>query len=255
MKPGSLFRLRSGFILQGKQLWISELVSIIFLSVTSVVLLAANLKIIKNEYAIHRLEAVITKKKTEQIILVEYGERLKEINAVAELLCSIAGKKISPKILVNLAGIVYDNSIQFGYDPLLLLAVIEVESVFQADALGRYRNGTQSGALGLMQIKPETAREVAAQLHMPPLSRNDLFKPEINIVLGVSYLTRMISRFKSFKLGLLAYNQGPTAINKHLTENKPISIQYYRKVLNAYYALSKRAQVLSNGIARSEICR
>ena len=72
-----------------------------------------------------------------------------------------------------------------------------------------------------MQLKPATAREVASQLKMDSLTEKDLFKPEINVVLGVAYLTSMISRFKSFKLGLLAYNQGPAEVSRQLSTKQP----------------------------------
>ena len=137
--------------------------------------------------------------------------------------------------------LVYSSSRQFGYDPILLLAVIHVESVFDPNALGRYRSGNLSGAMGLMQVKFETAKEMAKLLNIELKSENDLLKPEINIAVGVAYLTHLINRFQSFKLGLLAYNQGPYTIKMTLSKNEPLSINYYRKVLNSYYKLKSLA--------------
>ena len=90
-----------------------------------------------------------------------------------------------------------------------------------------------------MQLKFETAQQVAQQLRLGPLSREDLFKPEINIVLGVAYLTQLVKQFKSFKLGLLAYNQGPSTILSNISNNQQLSVNYYRKVLESYYALKE----------------
>lgn len=218
---------------------ISEFVAITAASILSVLFIAICFKVVFNERLIHRNTRALIDKRSDRIVFAAYHEQLVEKVMLADVLSSIAGTKLPRNIIVNLAEIVYDNSSQFGYDPLLLLAVIQVESVFDSTALGRYRGGEASGARGLMQLKIETAREVAAQLGMPPLQNSDLFRPEINIILGVSYLAKMISSFKNFKLGLLAYNQGPATVKRQLAKNQPLSIRYYRKVLDAYYRLNQ----------------
>jgi soluble lytic murein transglycosylase-like protein len=132
---------------------------------------------------------------------------------------------------------VHQNSRAYGYDPRLVLAVIHVESVFDADALGRYKDGNYSGAMGLMQLKFETAQEVARDLEISLESIDDLFIPEINIALGVAYLTRLIAKFNSLKLGILAYNQGPGIILESISGKRPLSVRYYNKVLKSYYMM------------------
>ncbi|MBN1307537.1 MAG: lytic transglycosylase domain-containing protein [Chitinispirillaceae bacterium] len=246
---------RLGILFHGSKIWISELASIVFVAALSIVLLVLSGSIIRNEYTIHRTTCTIATGKSDRIILAHYLEELRRRVAIAELLCSIAGRNLSAGLLLELSDIVVTNSIQFGYDPLLLLAVIEVESFYLPTARGKYRSGAESGALGLMQLKPRTAREVAAQLEMDSLSQDDLFKPEINVILGVAYLTSMISRFQSFKLGLLAYNQGPAVVSRHLSENLPLSVEYYRKVLRSYYALQKRSMRLAAAGGKTPICR
>jgi len=230
-----------GILLRGQNLWVSELISIGFVLVVSTILLTLSFKIILNEYHSHQTRILIVSKRNDVVLLAEFKEQLTQKLVLARLLCSITGQKLPAHVIFDLSEIVYDNSTQFGYDPLLLLAVIKVESVFDTKALGRFRSGTESGAVGLMQLKFETACEVAHQLNMKNLTRNDLFRPDINIVLGTAYLTRMISAFKSFKLGILAYNQGPATVNRHITENTPLESRYYRKVLAAYYDLKKQA--------------
>jgi soluble lytic murein transglycosylase-like protein len=96
--------------------------------------------------------------------------------------------------------------------------------------------------MGLMQLKFETAREVARDLGMELASEDDLFRPETNLVLGLGYLTRMIAKFRSFKLGLLAYNQGPGVIEGNLTGNTELSIRYYNKVLRSYFLLKRMVE-------------
>ena len=123
-------------------------------------------------------------------------------------------------------------------DPALVAAIIYVESQFHD------RVQSASGAVGLMQLKFETAAEVAHQLAMPRLTEQDLYKPDINLVLGVAYLTRLIAQFKSFKLGLIAYNEGPGMVLYTLMKHEPLPLEYYRMVLQSYYTCKKIAERL-----------
>ena len=232
---------RLGIVFHGQKIWISELTGIFFITFLSLLFLSISMQILTNEHHIYNLTRKISAGKSAAIIRNNFLEELRERTAITSLLRLIARKKLTQKTLLELSDIVYTNSTQYGYDPLLLLAVIEVESVFETNALGKYRSGSLSGALGLMQLKYATAQEVASQLSMDSLTEADLFKPEINVVLGVAYLTTMISRFRSFKLGLLAYNQGPGVIKKKLSENEPLSVDYYNKVLRSYYGLKKKS--------------
>jgi hypothetical protein len=233
---------RLGILLHGSKIWISELLSIVFIALLLVCFTALSLVILKNEHRRHKFTNNIAELKKEKLLLEYTLKEISEKSIISQLLYSFAGRKTDPNTIMQLTDLVYSSSRQFGYDPILLLAVIHVESVFNPNALGRYRSGNLSGAMGLMQVKFETAREMAKLLNIELKSENDLFKPEINIAVGVAYLTHLINRFKSFKLGLLAYNQGPHTVKKTLSKNEPLSINYYRKVLNSYYKLKSIAE-------------
>ena len=75
---------------------------------------------------------------------------------------------------------------------------------------------------------------MANLMGMGKLSSDDLLKPEVNLVLGVAYLTKLISRFKDFKLGLLAYILGPGVIRGNLSRKQPLSMKYYK----GYYIIT-----------------
>ncbi len=233
---------RLGILLHGSKIWISELLSIVFIALLLVCFTALSLVILKNEHRRHKFTNNIAELKKEKLLLEYTLKEIFEKSRISQLLYSFAGRKTDPNTIMQLTDLVYSSSRQFGYDPILLLAVIHVESVFNPNALGRYRSGNLSGAMGLMQVKFETAKKMAKLLNIELKSENDLFKPEINIAVGVAYLTHLINRFKSFKLGLLAYNQGPHTIKKTLSKNEPLSINYYRKVLNSYYKLKSIAE-------------
>jgi hypothetical protein len=246
---------RFGFLLKGRKLWLSELLSLFIVIMIAAAFFLLTGRIVSNETAIYRNTGRLGRLQADNVLLTHQEKGLRDRVAIAELLCSIAGNRIDPDVLLELSGIVYKNSNKFGYDPLLLLSVIEVESVYNPEARGKYRSGKHSGALGLMQIKPATAREIAIQLGMQDLADKDLFKPEVNVILGVAYLTTMIERFNSFKLGILAYNQGPGVISKQLSENTELSVQYYQKVLKAYYRLKNNAMQLAAAESTEPVCR
>jgi hypothetical protein len=86
-----------------------------------------------------------------------------------------------------------------GVDPLLVRAVIQVESNYQTRARSR------KGAMGLMQLMPATARSYNV--------RNP-FDPRANIEAGIKHLKSLIDRFGQVDLGLAAYNAGEGAVAK-----------------------------------------
>jgi soluble lytic murein transglycosylase len=95
---------------------------------------------------------------------------------------------------------------RYGLPVDMLLAVIETESGFRTTALSK------AGAMGLMQVMPETGREVATDLNIPWTGDEMLFDPVINIRLGSEYLHRMFRRFGHADNALAAYNAGPARV-------------------------------------------
>lgn len=86
-----------------------------------------------------------------------------------------------------------------GVDPMLVRALIQVESNYRPRAL------SQRGAMGLMQLMPATAREYKV--------RNP-YDPKANIAAGVKHLKGLIDRLGSTALALAAYNAGEGAVKK-----------------------------------------
>jgi soluble lytic murein transglycosylase len=90
-----------------------------------------------------------------------------------------------------------------GFDPVFVMALVRVESGFSPLARSR------RGAMGLMQIMPVTAREMALRLGLEP-DRIVLDDPAMNIRLGVKYLEVLRQEFGGDRVALLAaYNAGP----------------------------------------------
>lgn len=114
----------------------------------------------------------------------------------------------SPKFLrlfypYRYRAVIEANAAEYRVDPLLVLAIIRTESNFKSDAV------SAKGALGLMQVMPETAEWIAGQLGMEELSREDILQPEINIKLGTWYLANLREEFPgSIDVVIAAYNGG-----------------------------------------------
>jgi len=106
-------------------------------------------------------------------------------------------------------------------DPDLIRAVIKVESDFDSSAR------SNKGAMGLMQLMPETAR-----LH----NVVDLYNPSANIDGGVRHLKLLLGKYQGdLELSLAAYNAGIKAVEKHggippFAETR----EYVRRVLGYY---------------------
>jgi soluble lytic murein transglycosylase len=230
---------RYGILLHRHQIWLSELVSIFFVAGLLAVLFSITFLIVHNNSRIRTQSQRIVRLTSEQAELRRTLDEVNERERIFRGAIAVFGRTVPMVTMYHVVNLVHKNSRTYGYDPLLVLAVIHVESRFNAQALGKYRDGQLSGALGLMQLKFETAQEVARDLDIELASKEDLFKPEINLVLGLGYLTRMIAKFRNFKLGLLAYNQGPGVVIDNLDANAELSIRYYNKVLKSYFRLKK----------------
>ena len=114
-------------------------------------------------------------------------------------------------------------STSYGLSAALIKAVIRTESNFDPYAV------SDSGACGLMQIMPETAKALGVK---------DSFNPRENIFGGARLLRRHIDEFGSLKKALIAYNAGPDVVSKGLKVPKETR-EYMKKVIH-YYHLYKR---------------
>jgi soluble lytic murein transglycosylase len=105
---------------------------------------------------------------------------------------------------------------QNGIDPALLAAVIYQESKFDASA------HSKSGAVGLMQLTPSTARGIAIRTGGSSFRVSDLTNPEINIRYGSWYLEHLFEKYGNERLVLAAYNAGQGNVDRWRSEGRGI---------------------------------
>jgi soluble lytic murein transglycosylase len=97
-------------------------------------------------------------------------------------------------------------------DPALIAAVIYAETKFEP-------RSSPAGALGLMQIMPQTAEFLARRSGATTFTTADLATPEVNIAYGSYYLRYLLDRYGQSKvLALAAYNGGETNVDRWIAE-------------------------------------
>ena len=136
----------------------------------------------------------------------------------------------------DLFNTVAETAMRYNLDPALVMAVIEVES-------GRDPNAVSSkGAIGLMQVMPETA----AMVGFPEAA-----DPAANLAAGCRYLSALLDSFGGdVELALAAYNAGPGAV-RHWGTIPPYreTRQFVARVAAAYHRLTGSDLVTATRVA------
>lgn len=141
---------------------------------------------------------------------------------------------------------IINYSKEFEIDPLLVYSIIKIESNFKADAQSR------SGAIGLMQLMENTAKEQAQKLNIE-YSKEMLYNPEINLKLGLTYFNSLLDYYnQNYILAFAAYNAGLGNVQKWIEdgtikkdgsdiENIPFreTNLYVRKIIKTYAVYQK----------------
>lgn len=101
----------------------------------------------------------------------------------------------------------------YDVDEYLICAVIKIESNWQEAAK------SPAGAIGLMQMMPQTAEECASRglINSSRYSTYDLANPRTNIMYGTCYLSYLLSITSSQDEAIAAYNAGPNAASSWIT--------------------------------------
>jgi soluble lytic murein transglycosylase len=166
--------------------------------------------------------------------------------AFSGLLWSIARPVFHKDIINRFAGV-------YKFDPLFVMALVKVESGFMRSAR------SHRGAIGLMQLMPDTAFEMADRLGKD-VTLDQLEEPELNIELGFQYLSVLRTEFKSDTTALLAaYNAGPANVRSWL-KGGPLSLEaipfretrhFVRKVMRTHAWLKRFQRIKNWGMERT----
>jgi len=122
--------------------------------------------------------------------------------------------------------IVRGHAANYRLDPPLLAAVIDQESKFNADAKSR------TGAIGLMQLQPATAKGIAHRTGGSRFVLSDLYKPEINVRYGAWYLRHLLDKYGDERTALAAYNAGQENVDRWLAKHEPVQFPETRAYIS-----------------------
>ncbi|MBL8953765.1 MAG: lytic transglycosylase domain-containing protein [Myxococcaceae bacterium] len=120
---------------------------------------------------------------------------------------------------------IVEESARAGYDPFLILGLMDVESDFRRDVV------SSADARGLMQIQPITLGYLIEKNHWPISQADVAADPALCVRLGVRYVRQLHDRFGTLTAALMAYNMGPTKY-KRLSKT-PAALEAYQSYPNA----------------------
>ena len=141
------------------------------------------------------------------------------------------------------ASIIESNARANGLDPALVKAVMAVESAFDPRAV------SDKGAIGLMQVLPETAERYGVRSDKRRSRADKLFDPATNVRVGTRYLRDLLSRFENdLSLALAAYNAGEGAVTMHANRVPPFAeTREYVRLVRAVYAIYRPQNDVQRG--------
>lgn len=144
---------------------------------------------------------------------------------------------------LHYSAIVRERARARGLDPALVAAVIYQESKFRSGAR------SSSGAIGLMQVTPATAKGIAIRTGGTAFRVSDLTDPEINIRYGTWYLFNLFAKYRNERLVLAAYNAGQGNVDRWRKAGVDIQFSETR----AYVARVEHLQKIYRDAWRSQL--
>ncbi|MCL1804830.1 MAG: lytic transglycosylase domain-containing protein [Clostridiales bacterium] len=169
------------------------------------------------------------------------------MTAVFLVAAAAVGRERVLKPPAALVEIIAPLCVELGEELPLVLAVIQVESRFRENAV------SPRGAVGLMQVMPDTAGWVAEQWGLEGYTEDKLLQREWNLTIGMTYLRYLRQQFpESLAQALAAYNAGPSRVRSWQSAGEwdgsesrledvpyPETKNYVRRVLKAYASYRK----------------
>lgn len=110
--------------------------------------------------------------------------------------------------------VIIEKANLYNVDKNLVLAIAKKESKFDENAL------SSAGAMGIMQIMPRTALWISEEIGLEDFEISDLNNAEINIEMGVFYLSYLSKKFNNLSTIICAYNAGETTVLNWLNSSE-----------------------------------
>lgn len=193
-------------------------------------IMALRTKLAEREAEVKALQARLERYEDEQV----YAEA--QSLGVAE---AVKASGLTDRQQRRLAVTIVREAKRNGLDPLLVVALIRCESSFNNYAVSNV------GAMGLMQVMPDTGTYLADKAGFPLRRSTNLFDFETNVELGAAYLATLIKDFGALDKALVAYNAGPGMAKKILASRevrKKFMAGYPAKVVGEFRKLKAKQE-------------
>lgn len=190
------------------------------ISVMLVILLLLNSITVKNEIQPFQHKV---KKEPEPVVVKESfcGPSLDAtVIALQKFAKDKENRVIQKEKLCRIVKAVAEEAEKYLIDEKIILSMIWQESKFEERAVSSH------GAMGLMQIMPNTARIYTNNL-------NDLYQPDKNIKIGVTYLQYLIEKYQNIDTAIVAYNQGEGNVSRgtYNTHYRDLVYKHYNSLI------------------------
>ncbi len=146
-----------------------------------------------------------------------YAESLRLLSLYKNFVTKPKEKDLSLKFWKHFFPLAYEEVVlayakPLKVDPFFVNSIIRQESLFDSKAL------SSAGARGLMQIMPATGKKLYPKIKLKkPFETDALFDPDLNIRLGVKYVSQLNKQFNKNRMHILiSYNAGPHVLKKWL---------------------------------------
>ena len=172
-----------------------------------------------------------------------------ELSPDADLIDAVLAKRapeLGMRLRRQLGAAIAEESARAGYDPLLILAIIDVESEFEEEAL------SPKGARGLMQIKPSTLHFLAQKEGLRLTPAEVSVDAALCVRLGVRYLRSLHDRFADLDLALMAYNAGPARIMRAMKTRGTDVFRRYPRLVRRHFRRFREGEGLEGDWALAE---
>ena len=178
------------------------------------------------------------------------AEALAPAHPDLELIDAVLAKRapeLGMTLRAQVSRAVAEEAQRAGYDPLLILAIIHVESEFDEDAV------SSRGARGLMQIQPVTLHWFAEKEGLRLSSEEIAADPALCVRLGIRYLRSLQNRFGgNLELALMAYNAGPDRIRQSLKDHALEPYRFYPRRVRRDFARFRAGEGLGGDWALAQ---
>jgi soluble lytic murein transglycosylase len=192
-----------------------------------------------------RVEGVVRGRPAQP--LVDVASEVAPDQALIDSVLAKRAPELGLTLRTQIGRAIAEEARRAGYDPLLVLAIIDVESEFDDSAV------SARGARGLMQIRPSTLQFITEREGLRLSSEEVSADPALRVRLGIRYLRSLQDRFGGdLELSLMAYNAGPDRIRQAFKARELDAFRFYPRRVKRQFVRFRTGEGLAGDWALAQ---